>query len=426
MSNRLDKFKRLFIKPVEERSTELKAPEQRGFVDEWQNPILGTLNLYNSNNYSESKALKLSTVYRAVNVISDSVAILNLDNYLYKDNWKYKEQNTLHFLLNIQPNSLMSAYTFKKLMVQNILLKGNAYILIKRDKKHNPIELTLLDSDQVQVYLSDGNLKYKDQSTNQTYDQSDIVHIQNYSLNGLIGVSTLTYASLSLSTSYASESHANNFFSGGGALAGLLRPIAGVNLTKDKATAAKRNFVNALNSDLGGASNSIVVLDSGLEYQQITVSPKDAQLLESRQFNSLAISQFFGVPLSKLFDKSNTSYSSAEAEQIDFLNSTLLPLLEKIENEFYRKLFLPIDYSKTELRFEVSNLLRLDANTQADVYTKYFNLGVMTTNEIREKINSPYPVKGGNRAFVLQNAQPLDNILNDIKNNKNTNTNKNE
>jgi phage portal protein BeeE len=134
MSNRLDKFKRLFIKPVEERSTELKAPEQRGFVDEWQNPILGTLNLYNSNNYSESKALKLSTVYRAVNVISDSVAILNLDNYLYKDNWKYKEQNTLHFLLNIQPNSLMSAYTFKKLMVQNILLKGNAYILIKRDK----------------------------------------------------------------------------------------------------------------------------------------------------------------------------------------------------------------------------------------------------------------------------------------------------
>jgi HK97 family phage portal protein len=284
----------------------------------------------------------------------------------------------------------------------------------------------LLDSDQVQVYLSDGNLKYKDQSTNQTYDQSDIVHIQNYSLNGLIGVSTLTYASLSLSTSYASESHANNFFSGGGALAGLLRPIAGVNLTKDKATAAKRNFVNALNSDLGGASNSIVVLDSGLEYQQITVSPKDAQLLESRQFNSLAISQFFGVPLSKLFDKSNTSYSSAEAEQIDFLNSTLLPLLEKIENEFYRKLFLPIDYSKTELRFEVSNLLRLDANTQADVYTKYFNLGVMTTNEIREKINSPYPVKGGNRAFVLQNAQPLDNILNDIKNNKNTNTNKNE
>jgi HK97 family phage portal protein len=392
--------------------------EKRSVIDQWQNPILGTLNLLNSNSYAESKALKLSAVYRAVTIISESVAILPLDNYIYKDNWKYKQYNQLYYLMNVAPNQLMSAFTFKKQLVQNVLLKGNAFVFIKRDQSFNPIRLDLLNSDNIKVLLNDNQtLTYKDQLTGQLYSSDEIIHIMNHSINGLLGISTLSFASLTLETAYNSEQHASNFFSGGGALAGILRPLAGVNLTKDKATSAKQSFVNALDNSLtNGKSNSIVVLDSGLEYQAISINPKDSQLLESRQFNFISIAQYFGVPLSKLFDKTNSSYASSEAEQIDFLNSTLLPLLEKIEIEFYRKLFLKVDYDLTELKFDTSNLLRLDASTQASVFSQLFNVGAMTTNEIREKLNSNFPVKGGNRAFVQQNVQPIDNLLNDIKN----------
>ena len=85
----------------------------------------------------------------------------------------------------------------------------------------------------------------------------------------------------------------------------------------------------------------------------------------------------------------------------------------------FRKLFLKSEWDISELRFDTSNLLRLDAQTQASVFTQYFNCGAMTVNEIRERINAKFPIKNGNRSFIGQNMQPTDNILNDIKNQKN-------
>lgn len=384
-------------------------------LDTWQNPIFGTLNFNTYNSYSNSKALKISSVFRAVNLISDSVSVLELIPYQYKDNWKYKQYDKLYYLLNVSPNPLMNSNTFKRLMIQSILLKGNAYIVIVRNTDNTPKELYLLDSDNVEVFLQT-TLKYKDRSTGNIYDAADIIHILNYPnpANGLIGISTISYASLAMGTAYAAEEMSNNWFTSGGVLSGILRPAAGVNLSKDKATAAKESFTNALNSELGGKSGSVVVLDSGLEYQPISLNNKDMQLLESRQFNIITISHFFGIPLAKL-DNSKSSYATQEASQIDFLNNCLLPLLEKIELSFYVKLFMPVEYDKTELKFDVSNLLRLDASTQATVYTQLFNIGAMTVNEIREKLNANNPVTGGNRAFIQQNVQPVDNILNDVK-----------
>jgi HK97 family phage portal protein len=384
--------------------------EVRSTIEEWVNPILGTLSLTSSNSYTANKALKLSTVYRAVNVISDSVAILPIDNFLYKDNWKYKQYNNLYYLLNVQPNPFMSAFTLKKMIVQYLLLNGNAYIAIQRTQKGEITQLVLLDSTKVRVIVANGNVTYE-YNGGTVYDKEDIIHIMNYSTDGITGISTISYASMTLGTAYASEEHASNFFSRGANMAGLLRPIAGVTLNDGKAKKAKDAFINALSSDLGGASNSIVVLDSGLEYQPITLSPKDSQLLESRAFNIITIAQFFGVSPHKLFDFSKGSYNSVEASQIDFLNSTIQPLLEKIELELYRKIFTRVEYDLTELKFDVSNLLRMDSTAQANYFTQMHNIGAYTTNEVREKINANAPVKGGNRSFVQVNLQPIDNLI---------------
>jgi len=372
--------------------------------------VLGTLSWSSVEGYEQTKALKLSAVYRAVNLISDSVAILPLDNYTYEKDWKKKQRNNLDYLLNVQPNKLMSAYTFKKQIVQYILLKGNAYIHITR-KGDTPTEFILLDPDFIKVMLVKGEKKYI-YNNDVTYEDSDIIHIMNFSTNGLIGSSTLKHAATTLETAYFSEGHANNFFKGNGNMAGILSPKQGVNITEPKAKAAKEAFTNASNASVtGGISNSVVVLDSGLEYNPISVNPKQAQLLESRAFNFITIAQFFGVSPHKLFDFSKGGYNSNEMSQIDFLNTTLQPLLEKIENEIYRKIYTKVENNITELRFDVSNLFRLDATAQADYYTKMFFIGAITSNEIREKIDSSYPVKGGNRAFVAVGVQPLDNLI---------------
>lgn len=396
-----------------------KKQEEKREFEEWTNPIYGTLSFSSYASYTQSKALKLSTVYRCVNLISDSIASLPLNPYKYRENWKYiNYDGTLYNILNVQPNPYQSKFTFLKMAVASMLLKGNTYIYIDRAKNGVILSLSLLNADNIDIKITDNDIKYYDRVTEKTYDKSQIIHILNYSSNGIEGVSTLTYAYTSLEIAYNTDQHSSNFFKSGANLAGILRPLPGVNISDTKAKAAKQNFINALNADLGGSSGSIVVLDSGLEYQAITISPKDSQMIENKQFNVIDICRFFNVPPSLAFSETG-KFSTAEQQQLDYLNSCLLPIIEKFENEFFRKLYLPSEWNESDLKFDVENLVRLDATTKADMMVKLHSVGGYTTNEIREKLNAPFPVTGGNRAYIQTNLQPTDALIaeNKIDNN---------
>jgi len=379
---------------------------------DYMNPILGTLRFSSTANYKSNKAMKLSTVYRCVNLLSDSFASLPVIPYTYKNDWKYIDySNGLYNVLNIQPNAFMSAYTFKKLIVTNMLLKGNAYILITRNKVSGSVEaLTLLNSDSIIVLVDGNDIKYKSTVANQTYDKSQIIHITNFTVDGINGISTLEYASNALGSAWSSEEHSSNFWKSGGNMSGILRPVAGASMNSGQAARAKADLIAQLSTDLGGTSNSIVVLGDGLEYQPITVNPKDSQLIESRQFNVIEICRFFNVPPSLAFSETG-KFSTAEQQSLDFLNNSLTPLIEKIESELFRKLYMPSEWAMSELKCDVENIMRMDAVTRGDYYTKLFNIGALTTNEVREKINASYPVKGGNRSFIQANLQPTDALI---------------
>jgi len=400
-------------------------PETRSTIEDFQNPILGTLSFGTYGAYNQSKALKLSTVYRCVNLISDSIASLPLYPYIWKGDWKYiDESNTLYNILNVQPNSFMGSYLFKKQILVNMLLKGNAYILIDRANSGTVLSLTLLNSDYVQIYINgalistisdftalgpDVKITYYNQLTGKEYDKSQIIHIPNYVRdNGIEGVSTLTYAADTLGLASYTNEHSSNFFKSGSNLAGILRPVAGGTLLKGQAIKAKQDFINSLSPAVGGISGGIVALDAGLEYQSITVNPKDSQMIENKAFSVLEICRYFGVPPSLAFSETG-KYSTAEQQSLDFLNNGLLPLIEKLENELFRKLYLPSEWPTSDLKFAVDNLIRLDAVTKASVLTQLINVGVKTVNEGREMYDAKFPVAGGNKAFISTNLQPLDN-----------------
>jgi HK97 family phage portal protein len=405
-----------FIDNIFNRKNEIKC-DNRSYDNDFQNPILGTLSISNYSSFTTKKSLKLSTVYRCVNLISDSIASLPLIPYTYRKNWKYiNYDNGLYNLLNVQPNSIISAFTFKKMIITSMLLKGNAFILQDKDKEGTIKSFTLLNSDLIEPNInSNGDLEYKVTNSDVIYDRTQIIHILNYTNNGINGLSVLEHASQTLGIAYDSEEHSGNFFRNGANLLGLLKPKEGVTLRKDAAIRAKEEFINSLSTGvIGGKSGGIVVLDSGLEYQAISVNPKDSQLLESRQYNVIDICRFFNVPPSLAFSD-NGKYSTSEQQQLDYINNTLLPIIEKIENEFFRKVYLKTEWDNNELKFDVENLLRLDATTKADYLTKMFQIGAFTPNEVRSRINSEFPVEGGNRAFIQVNVQPVDNLISEQK-----------
>lgn len=426
-------FNRKELKQIEELRTKLQETEQRGIIDENFNPINGTMTFNSFSQFSNTKSLQLSTVWRCVSLISDSVASTPIYPYYYSgDTWKYiDEKNSLYNLLNVEPNPSMGAFTFKKLMVVNLLLKGNCYILITKDNDGTITRLDIMNSGLVKPYVTDDlELRYIDTFNNKEYDRSQIIHILNYTNGGLIGESTIAYAATTLGIAYDSDQHSANHFKSGGALTGILAPKAGSQIGPDKAAQAKTSFQNANNTDIVGVkTNSVVVMEAGLEYQPISISPAESQLLESRKFNVIDICRFFNVPPSLVFSETG-KFSTAEAEQITFLTNTLQPIIEKIENEMFRKLYLPSEWSTSDLRFDVENLMRLDAVTKADVLVKLYGIGVKSTNEGRELYNAKYPVPGGNQHFVPVNLQPIDNLFvnkgnpqppidNNLKNNNN-------
>lgn len=370
--------------------------------------------MYNSfPAYTNSKALLISTVYRCVEVISDSVAQLPLEPYKIDSNgYKLKFTNhSTYRLLNAEPNSRMTRFTFIKTLIVSTLLKGNGYAFIERDNLGNATALHYIPSDLVTIIppktLKD-NVAYSVTGLSNIIEACNMIHILNFSYDGITGISTLAHAKNTLGLSADSEAHASGFFKGGANLAGILKVQS--NLTSKQKSDLKNSWQTAF-SPSTGQPNGVAVLEGNMEFQPITVNPTDAQLLETRQFNVIDICRFFGVSPVKAFDLSKSSYSTVEATNLSFLTDTLSPLLEKLELEFERKLYKPSEKESIDVRFDTSRLLRADKQSLASYYNTLFNIGVVSLNEIRKELDLA-AVEGGDNHFIQVNMTTVQNATN--------------
>ena len=365
--------------------------------------------LYNgANSYSTNKALLLSTVYRCVEVISDSIAQLPLEPYKI-DSEGFKIKFTSHpsyRLLNSEPNSRMSRFTFIKTLIVSTLLKGNGYAYIERDNEGNAVALHYIPSELVTVIkpktLKD-NIAYSITGIGNVVEACNMIHILNFTYDGVEGISTLSHAKNTLGLASDSEAHASGFFKGGANLAGILTVQS--TLTSKQKNEVKSSWQSAFSPSIG-QPNGVAVLEGNMQFEPITVNPSDAQLLETRQFNVIDICRFFGVSPVKAFDLSKSSYSTVEATNISFLTDTLSPLLEKIELEFERKLYKPSEKDSIDVRFDTARLLRADKQSLANYYNTLFNIGVVSANDIRRELDMQ-AIEGGDTHFVQCNLSNI-------------------
>ena len=359
---------------------------------------------------STTTALQLSTVYRCVEVISDAIASQSFEVQEYDEVEGYVT-NQFHgaaYMLNVEPNPSMTRYTMMRALISRVLLEGNGYLIITRDGRGDPVKLSLVNDNVAMFQLPDDTVYYEVGTEGKTtrVEGENMIHILNYTYNGLLGVSTLTYAANSLSLAYSSEMSAKGFFSSGANMSGIL--TAEGKMTKEKATALKASWAEAFNVTSGNPGG-IAIMESGLDFKPVTVNPKDAQMLETRQFNVIEICRFFGVHPSKVFDTSNLTYSNIESFQLGFLTDTISPWDAKIEAEFNRKLLRPSERRTTRLNLNIDELLRANLDAKANYVSKMFQAGGFTVNEVRKECGKPkFAHENANKPMVQINMTPVD------------------
>ncbi len=402
-----------------------QGEEMRSIYDTYE-PIFGGLSYGTYSAFQSSKALTISACYRAVNLLSDAIASLQMKVYDV-DSKGFKTENlnsSLSSLLSVEPNPNMSRFTFFKMIIQSMLLRGNAFIKINRDSKFNIVNLEFINPDSVTITSMGigpnstyfGDKKYIIAGETGMVNNSDMIQILNFpqigpGVNSHYGMSTISYAFHTLEVAYNSETHARNWFKGGANASGFLSTSA--NLTQKQESDLVTKFKNASDATTGNP-NGVVFMGGmpDLKLNTLGISPKDSQLLETRSFNVLDIARFFNVNPMLLFDVANTKQNNSENAQLDFLNTTLLPIIEKLENEFNRKLILPSQRKNTELRFDLSNMLRADMNSRADYYSKLFGMGVVSANDVAKELNLP-KIEGtnGDEHFISTNLQQINNLI---------------
>ena len=366
------------------------------------------LNFNNYSSFSANYAMRLSAVYRAVQLISDSIAMLPIYIQFEDENGfrtRYNEHSA-NKLLNNQPNALMTRYQFIKLLMIDVMLKGNAFAYIKRDEVGNAIELVYLNPNSVTINYNELThvLDYRCNTVQGIIEPCNMIHLLQYSDDGVHGISVLQSAKNALGLAADTEKQASNFFKSGCALNGILK-VQG-QLQDSQKQQIKSSWNSAYNSEGGG----LAVIQGNMDYQQISVNAADSQLLESRLFNITDIARYFGVSPVLLGDLSKSSYSTLEQSQLQFLSQTLQPYITMLELEFSRKIFRPSELNLS-VNIDEKALIMTDKAALASYYVQMLQNGLMTANEIRKEIglNS---IEGGDKT-VMQ-AQYLQQQSNNV------------
>ena len=297
-------------------------------------------------------------------------------------------------------------------MMTNLLLWGNAYAHIIRNGGARAVELRIIPPEIVEPFKSedDGLIYYKIKDSN-ILASKEILHIVGLSFDGVKGQSPIQACQQALGIGMASQQFGANFFGRGANLSGVLEHPA--RLSDDAANRLRDSW----NSRFSGIQNShqTAILEEGVKFKPIGMPLADAQFIETRRFSVEEIARIYRVPNHLINDLSKSSFNNIEQQSLEFSKFSLSPYLVSWEEELNRKL-LPERELKTHFfKFSTRELLRSDATSRADYYTKLFNIGVLSINDIRdqEDLNK---IENGDKHFI-----PLN--LGDINNNNNNDNN---
>lgn len=362
---------------------------------------------------SVGEMLANTTLASCVYIIADAVASLSFVVYRNKNDSREKATNLpLYKLLARAPNENDSPFIFKKKILLHLLLRGNAFIFVERNRNYEPTALYALDPANVEIKRTeDGEVYYLYNVSGKTfkYNRDTILHIPAIRYNRLKGFSPIEYATHSAKTGLELDEYTYSYFDGGiHSKIMLTVPKEITNWTKEDSDQLIARFLQTY----GGKENANkpLILNKGLTGQPLNLSGNtESQLVELRAFSEKEIAKIFKVPLFML-GKDTAKFTNMEQLNTFFLQQTLTPWLVLL-NQYFSTLIPSWLQDEYYAEFDPNTILRADANTRFNNYIKGFNNGIYTLNEIRKmenlsKIDEDY----GDKHFLQLNMSPISDI----------------
>jgi HK97 family phage portal protein len=356
---------------------------------------------------TEETAMQVSAVWACIKLISETVASLPVNVYrktetgreLANDFWFAK-------LMAYKPNRYQNKLEFFETMTLNLGLHGNAYAKITKVNGEIKSLLPLMSAQIIPQLLKDGSVvyQYTDGENVDVLSSESVWHVKLFG-NAIVGKSPLAFGRNIIGIAQATEKAVTKIYTNGGKPSGVLSLDR--LLTPEQRAQVRENFSTLTT----GTDDRLLVLENGMKFDQISLSPQDIELLASRKFQLEEICRWFGVPSILVNDTSGSTAWGSGIEQLvsGFYKLNLRPYLERYENSINVGLFSREESAEYEFEFDFEGLLRSDFKSRLEAYRTAIAGTVMTPNEARAIEGLP-SMAGGDSLLTQVNMTPIDKL----------------
>lgn len=382
--------------------------------DFWWHSILEKIGI------SNDKALKVSAVYACNKVLAETISTLPLKCYERTSNGEKEEYNT-YFLVKVldKPNILQTRAEYLETLVTSINLRGNNFSGKNFDKKGYLKELIPFNALQMSPKIKNNQLIYEysralgelSAEKQNTYmveplQPWQVFHTKNLTIDGVNGLTPISYAKKSIELALESENHGHAYFKNGARTSGFLKHPGQLKDT------ARENLKKSMEKRTTGDNKfRIIVLEEGMEWHNASLTNEDAQYLQTRQFQVEDIARWYRVPLELIQHPAKTaSYASVEQFMLSFVIHTIRPWLVKLEQRINYDLVPEEDHGRVFFEFNVNGLLRGDIVSRYRAYSIGRQWGWLSVDDVRGLENmNPLPNGTGKKYLMPLNMEDVDN-----------------
>jgi len=366
------------------------------------NAIPGELGIYAQTvagaAVNESSAMAISTVYACTYKIASTLASLNLE--IYEKSGRNIRPNTTHpayGLVKDAPNQMMTSYEFWETIISHAVVNGCGYAIIERDGSGYGRRMLIVDYydvDRMPAESEEGYIyRVRDYGMVQPENMLEICNLQRKS--------PIRLHRENLGLAKAAQDFGANYFGSDGQMTGILS--SDQPLKKEQMDVIQQSW----NRASGQAGTKL--LPFGFKYSRISISPDEAQFIETRKFQAEEICRIFSVPPALVQLESQTTYNNVEQQNLMFARHTISPWAKRIEQEIDRKLLMANERPATYAKFNLNDLFRGDMQARATFYREMTQIGALSINEVRMK-EEMNPVEGGDTHTVQVNQIALDRL----------------